>query len=358
MFRDRVGSALRIEGSAGWRIDAWQDTWYMFLERMWFGYGPGTYRWTYPPFQTWSGYRWLRYAHNEYIHLLAEYGIVGAALLTGAVVSVLVGALRLLKRARSAREADLLTGFIAVLCAALGHAVFDFNFHVYALVHLVVAIGGVTFAVCARAGLLRERTGGKPAVMASGAVIISGLAIWATVLAFQIGTSAALVRLAEDDMVNIDLQRRDPYQPVREKLEWARRIDSANWMPYAGLGDIARSRAVWLHDPAVRTQTLQQALDWYARAHERNPYDMNVIYGIARIRQLLGQREQALAELRRTVEFWPANVFYSYQLALQLHNLGLNEEALEVVEAVWHHEGHADPGLRQLRQRLRNLVQE
>lgn len=357
MFRDRIGSALRVEGSAAWRIDAWQDTWRMFLDRMGFGFGPGTYRWTYPPFQTWSGYRWLRYAHNEYLHALAEYGVVGTAFLAIVILGALGGALRLFCRTKSIREADLLAGFIAILCAALGHAVFDFNFHVYSLVHLIVAIGGVTFAMCFRSGLLRERMLDKRACFALG-LGVAGLALWAAVASFQVGASAALVRLAEDDMENIDLRQRDPYQAARQKYEWAKRLDSAHWMPYAGLAEIARSRAIWLPDPAVRTQTLQQALDLYRQAYERNPRDMNVVYGIAQVQQRLGNNEQALVELKRAVAYWPANVFYSYHLALQLHRLDRNEEALAVVEAVWRHDGFQDPRLRQLRQRLRTAVRE
>ena len=351
-FQERMGSAVRIEGSAAWRLDAWQDTWRMFLDRMWFGFGPGTYRWTYPPFQTWGGYRWLRYAHNEYLHLLAEYGIVGTALLAVAVVVVLGQALRLFWRTREEREATMLAGFIAVLLAALGHGVFDFNWHVYALVHLVVMVGGVTFALCHRAGLLRERTLSLSSRLVL-AVAVGGLAAWSAFAAFQVGTTGALVRLAEDDLEAIDLLHEDPYHAARRKYEMAQRIDRGNWLAARGLGDIARSQATWLRDPERRRQRVEAALAYYQSAYARNPNDMNVVFGIGRSWHLLGDDEQALKYMRRTVEHWPSNIFYSHQLALQLRRMGYLDEALEVVEVAWRHEGWRDPGMHQLRRTLR-----
>jgi O-antigen ligase len=83
----------------------------------------------------------LRYAHDEYVQVAAELGLVGAALVAAALVAL--G--RLLWRSRSdpgvtdARWA----GVVAAACAFAVHSAFDFIWHIPAVPLLMITLIGL-----------------------------------------------------------------------------------------------------------------------------------------------------------------------------------------------------------------------
>ena len=112
-------------------------------------------------------------------------------------------------------------------------------------------------------------------------------------------------------------------------------------------------------DPDYRRETFEEALALYEQAYQRNPYDMNVVYGLGRCWFHLGEEEKSLDYLRRAVEHWPSNVYYSMQLGLQLRQMGRNEEALEALEHARRAGGWADPLINpRLRENIRQLQEQ
>ncbi len=78
------------------RMAHWQAGWYMFVDHPWFGVGAGNYGQAYPEYfvSTWRDA--LGHAHNYYINMLAELGLVGGCtllLLLGLAFRQLGGAL-------------------------------------------------------------------------------------------------------------------------------------------------------------------------------------------------------------------------------------------------------------------------
>ncbi len=114
-------------------------TWAMAQDRLWLGWGAGSFRYVFPMYQRaeprlfhahyhprrgWTGRKFYRYAHNDILQFLAEYGIVGSGLLIGALGSLLLPLASAVRRTPLA-ALFLLAGFVA----ALGHAFADFIFH-------------------------------------------------------------------------------------------------------------------------------------------------------------------------------------------------------------------------------------
>ncbi|HEX8968779.1 MAG TPA: O-antigen ligase family protein [Chloroflexota bacterium] len=78
------------------RMAHWQAGWYMFLDHSWLGVGAGNYAQAYPDYFVGMWREPLGHAHNYYLNMLAELGVVGGgilAVLLGLAFSELGGAL-------------------------------------------------------------------------------------------------------------------------------------------------------------------------------------------------------------------------------------------------------------------------
>lgn len=120
-----------------YRYLAGKATWEMAQRRLWQGWGPGSFRYIFPMYQRkypelyyhyyksrtkeWVGRRIYRYAHNDILQFLAEYGIIGSALIWITLIWIV---LSLFFRSFSFSALFLLFGFIA----SLGYAFVDFIF--------------------------------------------------------------------------------------------------------------------------------------------------------------------------------------------------------------------------------------
>jgi putative inorganic carbon (HCO3(-)) transporter len=119
------------------RVAHWQAAWQMWSDRPWFGVGAGNYE---PVYSHYALPLWplaLGHAHNYYLNIAAEAGVVGLAtyvLLWGVAV---VGAWRASRRAES-WEWGVTLGVLGVLVHLGVHSLFD-NLYVHAM-YLQVAI--------------------------------------------------------------------------------------------------------------------------------------------------------------------------------------------------------------------------
>ena len=62
------------------RVSLWRDAWPMIWETPWFGKGLGSFQWTFRAYETELPDIPAVYAHNDYLQILAETGIVGLSL--------------------------------------------------------------------------------------------------------------------------------------------------------------------------------------------------------------------------------------------------------------------------------------
>jgi putative inorganic carbon (hco3(-)) transporter len=63
------------------RMAHWQAGWYMFVDHPWLGVGAGNYAAAYPDYYVGMWREPLGHAHNYYLNMLAELGVVGGGLL-------------------------------------------------------------------------------------------------------------------------------------------------------------------------------------------------------------------------------------------------------------------------------------
>lgn len=138
----------------GGRLEFWRATFELLQQYPLTGSGGGTYAQAMAAHKpAWLGEVKLDHAHNDYLELLAEYGVVGALVIALLLALVVRATLRLL-RGRDpvalARHAGLAVGLLALLL----HGTVDFNLQIPANALWFTAIAG------ALAGQSARRPGG------------------------------------------------------------------------------------------------------------------------------------------------------------------------------------------------------
>jgi O-antigen ligase len=77
---ERYADLVRTGHSEEGRLKVWRDAWPMIGKSMFFGAGLGSFQWAFPAYETLDPDIPAMYAHNDYLQLLTEAGIVGLGL--------------------------------------------------------------------------------------------------------------------------------------------------------------------------------------------------------------------------------------------------------------------------------------
>ncbi len=115
------------------RIEYWQASWQMFLDHPVGGVGLGAFPAVYPGYgRSTAKYERLEQAHNDYLQLLTDAGLIGAALggwFLFEIVRIARRQLKKIKNARSRARAIIAGGYTAVT-GLLIHSFTDFNLQI------------------------------------------------------------------------------------------------------------------------------------------------------------------------------------------------------------------------------------
>lgn len=263
----------------------WQDSWKLIRDFPLLGTGLGTWSDSFRRYQSRTSVAtFYREAHNDYLELLAETGIVGFSLLTLFFFQGARLLLRGLRVATNHRHA-LLLPCVTALVIMFFHELFDFSLQIPANAILFTAIFALTLRQTAQA-LAQDRGQEKPIRpwLPAGAVALAALL---TVLALN------------QELVPF------PYNLSMPKsvAEAAERIHAH---PAQAAGHIMLARLA-----AERSSLAEQSRE-YGIAVWLQPADANLrdLYASALLRE--GRREQALKEIRESVRLFPSMVSHFY----------------------------------------------
>ena len=96
-----------------------------------FGTGLGTYRWVFPSYKDERfGSYFYEHAHNDYLELLSEQGVVGFSLLALGVFFILLSLIRAFGHRRDPLVRGTLFAAIAGSVSFMAHGLVDFNFQI------------------------------------------------------------------------------------------------------------------------------------------------------------------------------------------------------------------------------------
>lgn len=305
------------------RLLMWDDTLEMIADKPVLGHGPGSWEWEYPRFQRHDVQLYFDLAHQEFLQLLAEYGIVGLLLMTWAVVALMVCLFKNLDSPRK-RNANLSAAALGTLAAALAHACFDFTFHILANVQVLVLLVALVIASLFAGG---DREAGKWAPRFHYAWM-AGILLLVTLMAVS-ATRFYLSDKARDKAEN-QSQVFD-YAKAVLSYEDAVRFRSDNWRAWLGMGEVLQTQAFWTLDPGDKHAKAEAAATAYEAALTGNTHSLEAHFGISKTLQMLGREEEALEHIRHVVRFAKRSTFYRKHAATLLKRMDRDEEAAELL---------------------------
>jgi O-antigen ligase len=142
-----VPSELQTEKSGG-RLQLAKDSLQMFKQRPLTGFGLGTFPVIYPKYRTFVTDLYVNEAHNDFVQLLVETGIIGFSVGIGLLVIVFRRGLQQIRGAvfGSWRTVAVCASVVSVVGLSV-HSLFDFNLQIPAnalLFYVLCAIAGST----------------------------------------------------------------------------------------------------------------------------------------------------------------------------------------------------------------------
>lgn len=123
------------------RVSMYRDTWQIFLRHPYTGTGLGTLAAVYPRYESYYDGLLVDHAHNDYLELLADTGLVGGLCGLLFVVLLFYQGLANLRSVEERLRRAVYAGSLAACAALLLHSLVDFNLHIpsNALLFLLLA---------------------------------------------------------------------------------------------------------------------------------------------------------------------------------------------------------------------------
>jgi O-antigen ligase len=139
---ERFSAMQSLEVTLGKRASMRQDTWHIFREHPWAGTGLGTLPIVFPAYETLYDGKIVNHAHNDYLEILADTGLAGAACCAWFLGVLFFASLKQLLMTDNSFAAALHLSGIVACCGFLVHSLVDFNLHIpgNALLFFLVAL--------------------------------------------------------------------------------------------------------------------------------------------------------------------------------------------------------------------------
>lgn len=112
------------------RLDIWKDSLSIIRDFPVTGTGAGSFMQVYPAYRTIRSEGIADHAHNDYIELLTDGGIIGAGLFAWFMTAVLIHSYRAFLKRKDPYARHLFAGSLAGVTAFLLHGITDFNFSI------------------------------------------------------------------------------------------------------------------------------------------------------------------------------------------------------------------------------------
>jgi O-antigen ligase/Tfp pilus assembly protein PilF len=320
----RFGEIWNAEGEVKvHRIAVWKDSAGLVRDFPVTGTGFGTFVDVYPRYRSDAGELTVDHAHNDYVELLTDGGVIGFVLAAWFVISVLYSTLKALKRRMEPYCIYLCAGSIAGMLFMLIHSLAEFNFHIGAnglyfffLSALAVSSSNTRFrGGSARTYLERMKIPYMKSVTAALAIML------AACLLINAGGVAGTWQFSfvKDSFLGSDTSEEE-LAVINERSSKAARLDPIE----------SKYRYAVANAEMLMGKT-ESALDNYAKAIGLRPLRGEYLQRLGLVYSYAGDNGRAERLLRAGVEREPLNFNMYRQYVSWLFSRGEIERGLEYV---------------------------
>ncbi|EDY20278.1 O-antigen polymerase [Chthoniobacter flavus Ellin428] len=305
------------------RLLLWQAALKQFHLNPTFGTGSGTYLYYGRQFRFPVVQNDPMHAHDDYLELLAEYGVIGAALgglfLLVHLVSGMAGLRKIVHEQispgapRLSHDLALIIGALSAVAALLVHSVVDFNMHIPANALFVAFL----FGLMARpVGALAPEQ--APAPKPAGWWRWLGAAVALVTLVFSLRLLPGEVYAEKARVALRDERNTDAVAFARQGLAWEKK----NPFLYGYLGEAEHFLTQGNTESASVLALHEDAIEAYASGLKLFPQDTGLLLKKAQVLDLMGRFSDAEEVFQQLLKYDPLfeNVYAYYGLHWQLQN--------------------------------------
>jgi O-antigen ligase len=112
------------------RSDIARDSLHMFSRRPFLGWGLGSFRYVYPQFRNFYTDYLVNEAHNDFLQVVVETGLAGAAAMVWFIIALYRNSFRRLRDSRFDSRSAVRLAAITGCTGLLVHSLLDFNLHI------------------------------------------------------------------------------------------------------------------------------------------------------------------------------------------------------------------------------------
>lgn len=339
--QQRIEQVFREDGNLyNIRFYLWKPAIQIWKQHFWWGAGPAHFDYRFPAVRPEVVQLRPNRAHNDYLNTLADWGLVGTALVASAWILLYWGVFKTWKYVRRSSEfatkpsnrSALVLGAAIGLLAVLFHSVVDFNMHIPAnaivAVTLMAILAGhlrfaterywVTCGIGTRVGLSAVILVGMVCLGQQGALGFREF-VWLEradraerAILTSLQTLSKMESADERDLDAELLLKRGIMRAMNDRLEFlkmAHTVDPRNFETTYKIGEIFRTQS-WQGDHANYVSLAKEAMKWFRLGMRLNPYNAyNYFrYGMC-LDWALKNYSEAEPYFRRAAELDP-NSFY------------------------------------------------
>jgi len=320
----RFGTIFSATGEfqEGGRLELWQNTMALIGDFFVTGSGFGTYLHIFPGYKTILSDKIFHHAHNDYLELISDGGIIGFILVAWFVFTILRTGWRMVQKRRDLYSVLVTIGAICGLVGMLIHSITDFNMHngadglyFFFLCGLVVSAGHTRLHYRSKSTLL-DSMGSAP----NRLVLAGALLLLAVTLIIQTGQAVGRNQYALIKKININGQTGSKNLKIAEEAA----AKAARWDRLYGLYP-ALQGAVKFYQ-----HNYTQSYEYFLQAAGLNPLKGSFLQQIG---LLLETRDKQLGRTFIELGYQRELLKDNYVLALVEHYLAidLRQKAIEVL---------------------------
>jgi len=292
------------------RVQIWWGTLKAIVHYPW-GTGLGTFEHVYPQFRIHSDRFRVDYAHNGYLQIALELGILGLIVVIWLIYQYLKFVFRAFKSTDNKKNTILNLGILASIFVILIHALVDFGLQIPANAVIFAIISGLLMSQFNQSKRYNMRFNTK--------IILVPLSLLFIMVLRHIYVSDAHLRRGEIAYKSYK------WDMALKEYEEALRFFPLNATYYERLGDIYSKRG---QIKAGKNKWYDLAIVNFRESLRLNLRNPEVHLSLAKIYKKLGMKESALQEFRDTVKFYPTDGAYHLFLGDYFLDNNLFNEAI------------------------------